>query len=247
VARVGARDAKGVIGDPWIPVDRNEIKAFTVTHEGFSYRRMVALLDDTQYERPVMAKPTRAEQASGVSMVIHAAALARGQGKTEGLHSRRVELPPRTAARYTQDNRSFTRRSTALVALAAAASGKALRPALIQLVQGKEEPDWKKPSNGALVDPWTNSFDALVDRDFYVVLSQTFEQELSDKDAEALWSQRLAELAQQVFDMAANAAPRGDQRRVLAVARADNMLRNALRKQLPALNAPKEETTDVPD
>jgi CRISPR system Cascade subunit CasA len=247
VARVSAKDAKGVIGDPWIPVDLKGIKAFTVTHEGFSYRRMVALLDDAQYGRPLMAKATRAEQASGVSMVIHAAALARGQGKTEGLHSRRVELPPRAAARFTQDNQAFTKRSTAFVELAAAASGKALRPALIQLVQGKEEPDWKKPSNGAMVDPWTNRFDACVDRDFYAVLSQTFQDERSDKDAEAVWSQHLSAIARQVFDMAANAAPSGDQRRVLAVARADNMLLNALRKQLPALRAPKEETTDVPD
>lgn len=248
VARVSAKDAKGVIGDPWIPVDlKGTKKAFTVTHEGFSYRRMVALLDDTQYARPLLAKPSHAERASGMSLVIHATALARGESKTEGLHSRRVELPHRTAAKYAQDNQAFTKRSTTFVELAAAASGKALRPALIQLVQGKEEPDWKKPSNGAMVDPWTSRFDACVDRDFYTVLSQTFEQELADKDAEALWSQRLAERAQHVFDMAANAAPRGDQRRVLAVARADNMLRNALRKQLPALNAPKEETTHVPD
>jgi len=247
VARVSAKDAKGVLGDPWIPVDLKEIKAFTVTHEGFSYRRMVALLDDTQYERPLLAKPSPAERASGTSLVIHAAALARGQGKTEGLQSRRIELPPRATASFAQDNQAFTKRSTAFVEFAAAASGKALRPALIQLVQGKEDPDWKKPSNASLVDPWTLRFDACVDRDFYAVLSQTFEQELSDKDAEAVWSQHLAASARHVFDMAANAAPRGDQRRVLAVARAENMLHNAIRKQLPALRAPKEETTDVPD
>jgi len=247
VARVSAKDAKGVLGDPWTPVDLKNLKAFTVTHEGFSYRRMVGLLDDTKYKRPLLAKPTRSERASGASLVIHASALARGQGKTEGLHSRRIELPPRTTARFALDNQAFTKRSTGFVELAAAASGKALRPALIQLVQGKDEPDWKKPSNGALVDPWTNRFDACIDRDFFAVLSQTFEQELCEQDAEAVWSRHLAVSARQVFELAANAAPCGDQRRVLAVARADNMLHNSLRKQLPALRAPKEETTDVAD
>lgn len=244
-ARVDAKEAKGVLCDPWIPVERKETKAFTVTGEGFSYRRMVALLDKAQFERPLLANPTRNERGSSQSLSIHAAALARGQGKTEGFHSRSIVLAPDAAARFADDTSSFAQRAARFVELAAAAAGKALRPALIQLIQAKEDPDWKKPSNGALTEPWLTLFDAEVDRTFFGALSQSFVQAPNDEEAaEADWSRVLESLALRIFDQAANAAPRGDQRRILAQARASNLLHGSLKKHLPGLRARTEELAD---
>jgi CRISPR system Cascade subunit CasA len=242
VARIAAKEAKGVVADPWIPVDREKNKAFTVTAEGFSYRRMVALLDARQYARPLLAQPTPDEKRSNESLVIHAAALARGEGKTEGFHCRRVFLKPNAAALFATNEPSFVERAARYVDLAGSVTGKALRPALIQLVQGNEDPDRKKPSKGQPVEPWIKYFDAKVDQVFFSHLSRSFEEPALDEDAaERTWSQTLESLALFVFKEAAEATPRQDQRLILAHARALSLLRNSLRKYLPALRAHSEE------
>lgn len=244
VARVAAKDARGIVADPWIPVDRIDPKAFNVTREGFSFRRVVALLDTAKYERPLLAKPSAAETRLGQAISVSFAALARGEGETEGFHDRRVFLSPGAAARFASDDPSFIQRSARFVSLAADASGKSLRPALIHLVQGKEEPVWNKPTNAALVDPWIREFEANVDQAFFQTLSQSFESTETDADAETIWSKRLEQLALDVFHRAANGVPRTDQRRILTMARALSFLRSALYKNLPGTRRSNEEPLD---
>jgi CRISPR system Cascade subunit CasA len=233
-----------VVGDPWAPIKLEGNKSFTATAQGLGYRQMVELLDRSRFTRPLLAEATKAEARGHGPMAIYAAALARGQGKTEGFHWRSVILSPSSSARFAADEPSFSERSARFVALAGDASGKALRPALVQLLQGKEKPDWKKPSNDALVEPWLRQFDEQIDREFFAELSRSFDAELSDEAAERAFSALLERAAQNVFEQAVNASPRTDQVRVLGVARAQLLLTSSLRKHLP-LTRPAEENIDV--
>ena len=245
VARVDASGANGVVADPWIPIKLDGNKSFTVTSRGLGYRQIVELLDPKHYARPLLAQPTKAEQRSGAALMLRATALARGQGKTEGFHDRVVELPPSTATRFSAADTQFSDRAARFVQMAGDVAGKAVRPALIQLVQGKEDLDWKKPSNEALTDPWLKTFDARVDQFFFPALAATFEDAMDDEAAELVFSQTLVSHANAVFAQAADASPRSDQLRVIAKARAELMLDRGLRKQLPLIAITQEALDDA--
>src|SRR5690606_9656820 len=84
----------GVTGDPWTPIDRKGSKALTLGAQGFNYVLTQELLVGQSYERPIALEATRSERAGAFFL---GACLVRGQGKTEGLHERIVEITPPVA------------------------------------------------------------------------------------------------------------------------------------------------------
>lgn len=235
VPRIDSKASKGHVGDPWLPLDvSGEPKAFTLTAEGFSYRRLTRLLFDTsRYRRPWLLKTDPEESASALE--LDALGLVRGQGKTEGFHRRRVLIPGPAARQMWEPDKAaqLSLRSEAFIALAAAAQGKALRPALIQLFQGKESPDWTRPDNDALCEPWLIAFDRQVDSVFFQSFFALLD--VDDDEANRLFSRQLADIARGVLRSAAEAAPRAECRRDIGIARASLLLSAALKKHLPAL------------
>lgn len=89
-ARIDAKDAKGVTGDPWAPVsmDSNP-RSLTLGDGDFTYARLCELLFEGGWKRPPLADPGEGERAG----VIVAEAFARGNSKTEGFKSRIVPVP----------------------------------------------------------------------------------------------------------------------------------------------------------
>ena len=65
---------------------------------------------------------------------------------------------------------------------------------------------------------------------------------MSDDDASHAWSRTLASLARETLEAAFEAAPRADDRRIMARARAINLLESALRRHLPSLHRAEETT-----
>lgn len=239
-SRIAAKEIKGVLGDPWAPIDSTDgAKALSITNEGFSYRRTVELLfagGKRTYDRPFLAK--RQGQERALPMRFELAALARGQGKTEGFHARSIDAPA-DAIDKIEDGRT-AQLAWDRVGQAGEVWGKALRPALIMLHQGgPEEPDWRNPATARLVDAWQGAYDARVDAEFFPALWAGLDL---DQDAAALtWAQALSEIANNIFKQAVDAAPERAERRFLAEARASDVLNNALRKYSPALRARKED------
>lgn len=238
VPRVDAKAFNGDVGDPWLPLDikSSESKAMTLAADGFSYRRMAQLLSgfDGRYQLPFLAEPTKDEKNE--PMAYEAYGLVRGQGKTEGFHRRRV-LVPRSALWLFHDKNSrekLAERCGIFLDLAAHASGKALRPALIQLYQGKADIEWNKPSNETLCRPWLKRLDGKIDKEFFPVLFRTPDE----NEAQREFSQVLKMLVQSTFNDAAEAAPHQEDGRDIARARAELLLARALRKHLPALRTP---------
>lgn len=89
-ARIDAKDAKGVTGDPWTPVTMEDPpKSLTLGEGDFTYKRLNDLLFGGGWMRPPLAEPGYSEAAG----LIIAEAFARGNSKTEGFKSRIVPVP----------------------------------------------------------------------------------------------------------------------------------------------------------
>lgn len=244
-ARVDAGESKGVVADPWIPIDlRDEkkgIKAFTATSEGFGYRRIVALLDASQFKPALLQRPTVDEKRKHSSFTMTAAVLTRGQGKTEGFHLRQIEWGPSASLVFANDEKRLVKRAQDFLDQASLAAGKVLRPALIQLIDGSADPNWKNPANDALARPWLAGLDVKIDRYFFVELDASFAAQETDEQASARWERVLSDLVRAVFNEASKGLPRKNEGRFLGEARARNLLESALKKHFPSLRRKPEE------
>lgn len=243
VARVAAKHLAGNLADPWTPVERSdEAKAFSVTREGFSYWRMSELLfgsSSRSWRLPVLARP----QGQG-DMQLVAAGIARGQGKTSGIHQRAVDMPAHVISLLETDADAISARAHERIQTTATVQRKCLRPALVVLVQkGTSEPSWDKPSNQSLTRPWLDRFEKDVDDIFFAELWDSLGRE--GDEAAGAWERTLAGVARRTLEAACEAAPRTDDRRIMARARAGNLLENALRKHLTSLTPTPEEQRDV--
>lgn len=93
--RIQAKHLRGVLGDPWAPVHKTEAKSFTLGEGDFGYRTLTRLLlgekDSHDWLLPVLARPT-VEERDQDAMVVVAAAIARGNSKTEGFRLRALPI-----------------------------------------------------------------------------------------------------------------------------------------------------------
>ncbi len=91
----GAAEARGVLGDPWLPVilEGDDAKAMSVSGKGFGYEVVARLLLDRSTSRlPLCADGGRFHDDDEVVVFQ---GLARGQGGTSGYHERVVHVPRR--------------------------------------------------------------------------------------------------------------------------------------------------------
>jgi len=237
-SRVAGGDTLGIVSDPWVPVVRDSKgdKALNPQTEtgGFTYRRLAPVLFDREkFSLPLLAKPTGAEALRGGTMV--ASALGRGQGGTDGYLRREVHFPPTAMRRTADDAAMLALRSQSFIQAAADMQGKVLRSALIQFVDGSDDPDWKSPDIGRSIETWVTAFDAAVDEVFFEELLDSVEQQQEDDAALLRWAGCLRGLAQTIFNRAADSLPTRDRSVELARARAMSFLHNATRKRFPAL------------
>ena len=236
-SRVDAKHLKGNLADPWTPIELSDSpKALSVTQKGFTYQHMNELLFGSKqrsWRLPILARPRGRETELGSQFV--AAGIARGQGKTEGFHQRIVDIPPKAAALLETGDHAVSKRAQERARQAADVQGKCLRPALIALVQkGPSEPTWDKPSNASLTQQWLIRFDKAVDRIFFTDLWDSLD--MNDDEAASAWCRTLSHFSRDTLEAASEAAPRADERRVMARARASNLLEGSLHKHLPSLN-----------
>lgn len=197
---------------------------------GFGYRQFANLLDKQKTFEPLLARVTPQDQREGLTIV--AAALVRGQGKTEGLHRRRIRTSRIEEIKETGEQTALDRIGDIARVRADEASdaGRKLRLALISLVQGG--PEQVRPDDDAAkkkVESWVERFDLVVDREFF---ERPFWNEAADdsEDHRRLWREWLRDRAREVFYDATEAAPRTDMRRVRAIARAKSLLEGVMKK-----------------
>jgi CRISPR system Cascade subunit CasA len=262
-ARVAAKDLKGVTGDPWAPIEtggKDGAKVLSITGDGFGWERMKKLLvpghgEERGFDLPLLARP---EPEDGDAVEILAAALARGQGKTEGFHTRRVPVANRAAIRALaeagEERRRLRELSEQMSQFAMQAARKCLFPALCCLCQrGKplseqeERERWtrfRREPERELVRSWLQRFDQRVDRAFFDALWPGVASDKAQIAAGRDWIAHLHQAAREVFEQAAEAAPSSDQHRIFAAQRARDLLRNKLNKHLPLPAAVDEPETE---
>ena len=230
-ARVAMSDLKGRTADPWAPLKADGSTSVTPTGGGFGYRALTRLLRKEETSRPLLAQLHDEDDREGLAII--AAALVRGQGKTEGLHRRAVRTSRMVEIEdYVEEVLDHVGDVAARRAAEAGEAGRRLRRALILLVQGgPDQARLDDDAAGRKVDPWMRRFDALVDRGFF---DDNLWAEAANKAVEPRkrWRERLRALAGEVFADAAEAAPRTEMRRVRAVARSRSMLDAQMNKWL---------------
>lgn len=212
VARVEAKQLLGVVGDIWIPVKRDEAKALTVSANGFNYPLLTQLLFGGDFQQAT-AQTLRDED--GATPVLHARVLARGQGETNGLHERVLAIRARKKMADPTGRARLGRLAVMRVQQTADVRRKALRMALLALVQGG--PDKLKLDDDRM-DRFTARFEERVDAIFFEHLWR--DADLDDDAANANWLRTIVPLARDVLDEAVRTVALPSERRYRAEAAA---------------------------
>ncbi|KQT88480.1 hypothetical protein [Aurantimonas sp. Leaf443] len=223
----------GITGDPWTPVvaDERGRRALTVDARGFDYRRLSAILFQSGIEPALLQRFGEGEAGPGWSLLCRAT--ARGQGKTEGHHERRVPIPSKAAARM---------KAGELPALAELAQARireagfvrsALRFGLMTLFQNGPDRDGfdpRDPSSARRAESFLDRFQAEIDRDFFEALFREVEEASADarRTARIAWLEDLYRRGRDtVLRGAASSTPRSTMRSHRALVRAEENYRRA--------------------
>lgn len=248
--RVAAKDAHGNVMDPWTPiVQGDEPKALTAQPHSLGYRNLQSLLfDRARYRMPMLAEPSQDEERSNQPATLIAQVLVSGEGGTDGLLKREVMMPAPVLVQMRSAAAALAQRSQRFVVLAGLASGKVLRSALIQFVDGGDEVDWKNRDFSRAVATWLDRYEQAIDDVFFVHLFESVAaMPHDDSAAENQWVAWLADAAGAHLAAASQALPTRDGSRQFARARAQRQFNLSLRKHLGAQlpTKPMNTTTDT--
>ena len=217
----------GDVGDAWIPIERTKGTALTVGGRGFPYDLLTKLLFEGDFE-PAPAQVQRA--GDGDPMVFTASALARGQGKTNGLHERVLMLSGAVRRTLGQaDSRAaLGKRAAARVEAVTRMRRKVLYPARKSLALGEVPRD---------------DLDTRVDDMFFDHLFDTLSR--NDDDAQLSFDAQLRTLAWNELQHIIDRSSFADARRYRAISDAERMFRGCLRRQFPDLVAAEASSRDA--
>lgn len=253
--RIQAKHLKGVLGDPWAPVHKAEAKSFTLGEGDFGYRTLARLLlgekSSHDWLLPVLARPT-AEERDKDAMVIVAAAIARGNSKTEGFRSRVLPIGGRRAYTLSLEKpreKLFQLAQQQMVEIAR--FDTALRYALALVAAGGDHSKIGKNQYETTREA-RSRFDAAVDPMFFEHLWQRNEAQEKSEEAMAA-SQKdfvlsLFGRAKEIFETALPSIPCPSLLRPRSEVRARNAFFGTLYKAFPELfqRPAREEMNDVP-
>jgi CRISPR system Cascade subunit CasA len=231
-ARIEAGQLKGITGDPWAPIKPDGSSSITASAMGFGHRQMAKVLDPQETSRPPLAQILGSD--ADKDLVLSVTSLVRGQGKTEGFHTRSIHISKVIRGRLGRPDILLDTMGATAVRRSGEASemGSRLRRALIYLYQGAPE-NIRFDDKSAIkkVNPWEQSFNANVDAEFF---GDTFWREMEGTTCPHRmdWRKRLADMARDTFQEAAAEAPRTEVKRIRAQAKARNMLESTLEKYI---------------
>ncbi|MFJ5486507.1 hypothetical protein ACIKTA_02140 [Hansschlegelia beijingensis] len=227
----------GVTGDAWTPIVAGKdgsLKALTVDAGGFGYRRMVQLIFGIDpFTRSRLSRIVTDDAKEGLAFVSRA--LTRGEGKTEGLHERRVPVS-NVAGRFMSQGATdrLAQAATDRVTIAGEVQNRVLKEALFALFDnGPDAVDSKDRGAERRAKAFLARFDRAVDLTFFPDLWAEFE--VDGEDARAAkrsdWVAALVmKTARGLLDDADRGASKAVARRYRARARADAVFWDAARK-----------------
>lgn len=241
--RVEAKERKGLVGDPWIPVNRGTGGAYTVSGEGFRYDRVADLLfDKAKFDLPAALLPFKGDPED---MRVHLSALVRGQGKTEGLHDRVVPVNPALMDRiFLEEERERAHDLARRMVDNAKSCIKAVKSGLLCLAQGAPE---KLDFEDRRAQATLAELDAAIDAVFFDHLWRLLgaDSEAARDEAEIGWRQCLHDLSATAFQRGCGrlSVPAARRERSLVLAQA--LYRAGMNRNLPLPARAAPETEDA--
>jgi CRISPR system Cascade subunit CasA len=221
-----------------MPVDTAAAKALTIGSRGFDYKLAKELLLGTKFSKPPTQMWLSTDDTEGVYLI--AQAVARGQGKTEGYHERRIPVSRKVRQAFLTKNTDELAKLADERIAAIAEVRKMLWAALAVLFGNgaKDESGKDKDASDAVKERanlFAQPFEAQCDVRFFTELID--EIEADDREAvREKWLLALAERAKRVLQSAFDAGPRSGQLRYRAQSAALGRLNTAMRgSKLPAL------------
>lgn len=224
--RVAAKELKGNLGDPWIPVRQSDGTALNVSGSGFGYQLVTDLLLTGEYRRGAAAE-VREDDPDDLYLICQA--LSRGQGQTNGLHERIVPIPGHVRRRLMEGKirQKLGERAQRRIEFVGTVQKSALRPALCSLFQGDPENlDFRDGRPG----PWLDRHDERVDRIFFERLWE--QANLPSEEAVRLWEEEVLDIAGAVLEEAIRRASVPEPRRYRGWAGAERLFAGARRRLL---------------
>lgn len=238
--RIAAKELNGVTGDPWMPMDSSAAKALTIGGRGFDYKLAAELLLGSKFTKPIAQNWLTSDDTEGVYLL--AQGVARGQGKTEGYHERRIPVSRTIRKAFlAQNTDELAKLSESRIAVIAEVR-KMLWAALAVLFgNGAKDASGKdKDANDATKERaslFAQPFETQCDTQFFSELIE--EIEATDREAvRNQWLLTLALRAEAVLQTAFTAGPRSGQQRYRAQSAALGRLHGLMRSdksKLPAL------------
>ncbi len=232
-ARLSFPVAGGNTGDIWTPIDTKRGVALSLAGAGFHYSKLADLLFSGDWSKP----PALVGDEHAATQ-LHAWAMVRGQGKTEGLHEATLTLGPKArkmlfaASKSPDASEKLAQRSKDRVNLADTVRLRVFRAALLVLAQGG--PDGDIDFQDKRVDSLVARFDADIDAAFFQHLLGSIESPAQgDPDGLRAWRSLLWGTAKRHFEASLDALPYPSERRWRAIARGRAMLFGAAHKHLP--------------
>jgi CRISPR system Cascade subunit CasA len=238
--RIAAKDAKGNLGDIWAPVHKAEAKSLTLGDGDFDYRRLAGLLAGADWRLPSSAR----HRPGDGSMMLVAAALARGNSRTDGYRERIVPLRTDIAELIDLRPEELGKASKQLIETVAEFR-KALRGALALAAAGGDG-DKRGKGHYRFAETAAVQLDRYADVHFFPALWELLatsvsgdahqEQKALSAFVSALWSE-----TRRIFEAALPSVPCKSLLRPRAAANARNLLRGTIMKRFGEyLNAADE-------
>jgi CRISPR system Cascade subunit CasA len=248
--RIAAREALGVLGDPWIPVKldgQNGPQALTVGPAGLSAGLLRNLLFEDGFAPAAMQHPpgclTEGPARFSVSVFV------RGQGTTDGFQHEEIPIPAqmRTLLFSSGPEREvLATRSRRALEDAGLLEIRALKPAVLSFLEGaggSQTLDWDQRQITTWWQKAARAFRASWSAELFPWLWRTTE-EASDEEADRAWLLVLRESAQTVLDTVIHEYPRRQGRRFRSRAVAEDIFIGSLLKHFPQLKEVSRGATD---
>lgn len=224
-ARIAAKDLHGRTGDAWTPIKVETGNSLSITGAGFTYKLVSDLLFGGSYS-PGIAQVIPRGTDPNLRCELIARGIARGEGKTEGFHERRVPVSPKMRGLLASGQRDRLAQISQQRIAAIGGMRKLLWLALVTLFSNGQADGNDSEHNKA--SRFSQPFEQAEDARFFADLTE--EVEADDPAANRLnWLIGLAERAEALLRHAFEAGPRSGMQRYRAQAAALSRFHGSLR------------------
>ena len=214
-ARLDAAAMNGNTGDPWAPVlIGDDAKALTLDARGFHYKRIVELLLSNTWLLPPMSQPRMNERGEEMEFIF--CAFVRGQGKTEGLHQRRIPTGEAVKRLFGKNIEPLGALAKEFVAEAEFVQ-KTLRTSVGLISAGAPSGERGRVDLSAISDVdrtrayrSSDQFDSYVDQHFFEPLWNYWSEahEIRQEERRQQWRYELLQFARMLLQEAATSVPK---------------------------------------